>query len=606
MNKIIILFFVFSINLFAQYQVQSEYLKDPSLAIGYVDSSAQFWFSAWDNSRGGFYTNVGKTGNVLSSWGTNKDMITQTRNAYGLVRAFMLTGKDEYLQKADEALEFIYEHAWDENYDGWFNQLDQNGNPTNTTGNKSAFDQHYALLGISAYYEATQDTHHLNWLMKGFENNEAMLWDSREDYFGYYDYGSYNWGTVSGKSFNATVDAITTHILYLYLMTKDDIYKNKLLQVSDNIINRLVSTMDQQAIGFAEEFNTDWQIKSNETMTLMGHVLKAGWCLARVYHYQNNIEYLNAAEKLIDDVLQKGYDHEFGGPYKDYNRVTGEMLMWGNPDTAKAWWQMEQAVVAGLQMYDLTGNDKYLQMADETLNFFMNYFVDHVYSEVYENRTRYGDQTWGEHKGNGYKAGYHSIELGYYNYFYGNLFYTKEPVELYYDFKPYNFEREIFLNPIAINDNELIISSIELDNFEYDQFNSYERTLFLPAGEGGKFKVVFEWNDPTAIANNTENYPKRFTLEQNYPNPFNPTTTIKYSIPSIVNRQSSIVVLKVFDILGREISTLVNKEQQPGNYEIEFNGSNLPAGRQGLSSGVYYYRLQAGDFMQSKKMILLK
>jgi len=85
-----------------------------------------------------------------------------------------------------------------------------------------------------------------------------------------------------------------------------------------------------------------------------------------------------------------------------------------------------------------------------------------------------------------------------------------------------------------------------------------------------------------------------FHLEQNYPNPFNPFTVISYQLPVAGN-----VILKVFDVLGKEIATLVNEEKSAGNYEIDFNASSL-------SSGIYFYRLQAGSFVQTKKMILLK
>ena len=88
--------------------------------------------------------------------------------------------------------------------------------------------------------------------------------------------------------------------------------------------------------------------------------------------------------------------------------------------------------------------------------------------------------------------------------------------------------------------------------------------------------------------------PTNFVLNQNYPNPFNPTTTISYSVP-----KTSLVTIKVYDILGREVAVLVNEEKAGGNYEIKFNASNL-------SSGVYMYRFQAGTFIQSKKMLLLK
>jgi hypothetical protein len=92
-----------------------------------------------------------------------------------------------------------------------------------------------------------------------------------------------------------------------------------------------------------------------------------------------------------------------------------------------------------------------------------------------------------------------------------------------------------------------------------------------------------------------------FYLSQNYPNPFNPTTKIKYKIPSTNQEESRNlnVQLKIYDLLGREIKTLINKEQPPGEYEIELNCAEL-------SSGIYFYKLKAGNFIQTKKMILLR
>lgn len=90
-----------------------------------------------------------------------------------------------------------------------------------------------------------------------------------------------------------------------------------------------------------------------------------------------------------------------------------------------------------------------------------------------------------------------------------------------------------------------------------------------------------------------------FSLEQNYPNPFNPATTIKYAIGSEQNKDVMNVLLKIYDVLGNEVGTLVDEKQFAGNYEIEFNASSLP-------SGIYFYKLHAGSFMQVRKMILLK
>jgi hypothetical protein len=88
--------------------------------------------------------------------------------------------------------------------------------------------------------------------------------------------------------------------------------------------------------------------------------------------------------------------------------------------------------------------------------------------------------------------------------------------------------------------------------------------------------------------------PKKYNLSQNYPNPFNPTTNIKFDLP-----KSSLVKLTIYDALGREIETLVNEKLKEGSYQVNWNASQYP-------SGVYFYRLLAGDFSDTKKMVLIK
>ncbi|MBL8006913.1 MAG: T9SS type A sorting domain-containing protein, partial [Ignavibacteria bacterium] len=88
--------------------------------------------------------------------------------------------------------------------------------------------------------------------------------------------------------------------------------------------------------------------------------------------------------------------------------------------------------------------------------------------------------------------------------------------------------------------------------------------------------------------------PSGYSLNQNYPNPFNPVTNLEFGIPDL-----GFVTLKIYDILGKEIKTLINENLNPGKYEIVFNGSGLP-------SGVYFYKLTAGDFTDTKRMMLIK
>ncbi len=122
----------------------------------------------------------------------------------------------------------------------------------------------------------------------------------------------------------------------------------------------------------------------------------------------------------------------------------------------------------------------------------------------------------------------------------------------------------------------------------------FDNAYFFEGNEGYiYYKTITDIKEEKALV--TE-----FMLKQNYPNPFNPSTTINYTISAasaIV--KSNRVTLKIYDVLGRKIKTLVNKIQNPGNYSIKFNAANLP-------SGIYYYKLTTGSFSETKKMILLK
>lgn len=110
----------------------------------------------------------------------------------------------------------------------------------------------------------------------------------------------------------------------------------------------------------------------------------------------------------------------------------------------------------------------------------------------------------------------------------------------------------------------------------------------------GVIDLISDIQGRPTIFNATLLQPKTYSLSQNYPNPFNPSTTIEYSVP-----ENSFVSLKIFDMTGREISTLVSTQQETGTYIVDWNAAKL-------SSGVYFYRLNAGNFVETKKMILAK
>jgi uncharacterized delta-60 repeat protein len=153
----------------------------------------------------------------------------------------------------------------------------------------------------------------------------------------------------------------------------------------------------------------------------------------------------------------------------------------------------------------------------------------------------------------------------------------------------------IITTPVGIFSNNKALSleiqsdgNIVAAGFAGNEFGSYN--VFALARYLGLITGIEE--------ENTGGIPNSYLLEQNYPNPFNPSTVISYRLPVTSN-----VTLKVYDILGNEIATLVNEEKPAGEYEVEFNTSSI---KHLPSSGIYFYQLKAGSFIQTKKMILLK
>lgn len=130
---------------------------------------------------------------------------------------------------------------------------------------------------------------------------------------------------------------------------------------------------------------------------------------------------------------------------------------------------------------------------------------------------------------------------------------------------------------------------------DWERLDSAPVRVFVDRdGDGTPEDTLVLANEITEVEGHGALIPNEYRLEQNYPNPFNPITTIRYGLP-----QKSAVRLAVYNLLGQEVATLLQEEQEAGDHEVKFDAS-------GLSSGVYFYRLVAGAFIQSRKLILLR
>jgi hypothetical protein len=121
-------------------------------------------------------------------------------------------------------------------------------------------------------------------------------------------------------------------------------------------------------------------------------------------------------------------------------------------------------------------------------------------------------------------------------------------------------------------------------------YNAYNKSI-----------IYYVLNEPLGVNQISSTVPDKYCLYQNYPNPFNPTTKIKYQISRQdgSSTNNSFVILKIFDILGKEVATLVDEKQSPGTYEASWNATTFP-------NGVYFYRLETKDYSETKKMLIVK
>lgn len=474
------------------YTPVSEFITQPDTAAAFAVDCADFWTAARDD-HGGYFSFVDQQGGPTDD--TTKAVVGQSRDAYGFARAFMLTGDEAYLDHAEHALEFLVEHGWVEEYGGWLFTLDETGEPSaldeewdpNTF--KWGFVQHYALVGLAAMCEATRDETWCGWLDEGRRVLDEQMWDA--EHLGYFESADLDGSSPSGKGFTTTVDAFTTHGLSLALGDDAAAHEPRAIDLADLMVEHLVGSLDDNEIGISEEFSDDWTPISWWQWTEPGHVLKTAWSLTRAHGLEPREEYLDGSIALVRDMLDKGgYDAEYGGPYASCTTTTGQC-----PDDHKVYWVLEQGVVAGLSLYPLVDDEALradlLRMADGSASFYADHLVDQQFGETFNETSRDGLTLTVEEKGDLYKAGYHSVELGYFAYLYGSLHIHGSPVTLHYNFEATEQERTLAVRPLSMRPGELVIASVHLDGQPYAAFDSAALTLDLPAGTGGVFEVTF-------------------------------------------------------------------------------------------------------------------
>ncbi len=430
-----------------------------------------FWEKTIDKDYGGFYTNVNEDGSIGAA--ANKYSRMNSRILFGFSAAYMLSGDEKYLPFAKHAMDFLSEYCWDKQSGGWVTNVDEENEPD--TGWKNLFDETYGNLGPIFYYMATGDKNALSLVSKTHELMQTKAWD--KEFGGYYASVGNAWENVTyTKSFNSILDTCTAYLIYYYLATKDPAILKDLIAVGDVIVARMV---DPKTGFVGESYSREWV--SQQPNLWVGHNLKTGWVLTRLYGLTGDKKYLDAALKIAEGQVKYTWDKKYHGWFFHFQSDTPEDVT-----ETKDWWTQEEG---NNLMITLSPHKKeYLKYFEQGAQFWDKYFIDRKNGECYQALTRKGKPTKLE-KADSYKSAYHSMEQALFSYLYLSLYVYKTEATLYFNLSADTAGEKHYVN--LLEDPAVVIKSVEIDGKPYEDFNSKEGFVSLPVGKNMKVKVVF-------------------------------------------------------------------------------------------------------------------
>ncbi len=478
------------------YQVTGVELLSPERAITRAVRTASLYARARDDVDGGFFTFLDESGApTLLKSKVEKSFVVESRDAYGFVRAFMLTGDESFLDHAHHALSFLYDHGWDQVNDGFFFVGTADGTPIAPSPGESpkwSFVQHYGMLGMTAMCEATRAPLDCGWVAKARRSLDEHLWDATPGRGGYFANASLDWSVKWGKGFTPAADGVTTHASLEYLISGSNKDRSRFLDLADELALHIAATRQDPRVkfGIAESLKDDWSIEPTATFGFVGHVIKTAWCLGRAYLVEPKPIYRQAARALLMDMWDHdGFDRVVGAPNYSFEFTSGVQ------DRRKEYWQVEQGFTAGIVNYYLADNDAdravFLEMADRSLEFYRTHLVDPLWGGSYFLSNPDGSHIKQQDKGDIWEGAYHDVELAYYAYLYGNLLLHRRPATLHYRFEAQSQPRKLRLTPIELVDERLRIVAVRRNGVPVTSFDGKTRELTLAAGQAGHYEVTF-------------------------------------------------------------------------------------------------------------------
>ncbi|MDD5198503.1 MAG: AGE family epimerase/isomerase [Terrimicrobiaceae bacterium] len=436
---------------------------------------------------------------------------TISRLVYGFATAYMLTGRDVYLEGAEKGTEYLREHMRfydvDEGIVYWYHGIDVAGDSEEKIFASEfgddyhaipAYEQIYALAGPVQTYRITGDpqiyqdaemTYTL--FQKFFKDHENGGYFSHVDPITL-DPRSESLGqNRAKKNWNSIGDHAPAYLINLVLATGEKRFEDFLVETAETIEARFQDYANSPFV--QEKFFEDWSPDTGwgwqQNRGVIGHNLKIAWNLMRIQSLRANPKYVAFAERIAALMPAAGGDMQRGGWYDVVERLVapGEKFHRFAWHDRKAWWQQEQGILAYLILAGMLGKPEYLRLARESSAFYNAFFLDHedgaIYFNVLANGTPYllGNERF---KGSHSMSGYHSFELCYLATVYGNLLIHKKPLTLYFKPKPHGFKDRILrVAPDILPPGSVRIAECFVDDKPHADFDADACAVTLPESD---------------------------------------------------------------------------------------------------------------------------
>ncbi|HOW39124.1 MAG TPA: AGE family epimerase/isomerase [Bacteroidales bacterium] len=437
-----------------------------------------------DTVNGGFYLNLSREGDPLPPY--DKHPAMTGRQIYAFCCAYLLSGREEYLRTAELGVNYLLDYAWDKEYGGWYDLLDEKGNPKTDT--KTVPNQLYTDVGLAEYYFVTGDKRVLEKINESLRIRQTRAKDTLNG--GYFQALRRDLSVAdSSKSKHSHYGYTSSLLLNLMLFTHDTAVENFARELMDLSIANM---RDENGWfrGFPSPDNVKWEISPrlvNGTEAVSaGAQLTATLSLLRLAEITGDKKYSDTGLSLGRQLMNSAYD-----PSRNvwFDNIAARPPF-SALDTANVWWWLQSyGMFIQLHLYNLTGEDHYLDSFSGMASFWSEHFVDREYGGAYLNVSPTG-RVLNTAKASPWKASYHEMETALLNYLYLNLYVNREPVTLNFCISKADEGEKHYVS--LAESPDVIIDKVTIDGKVWSSFDSEDRSVTLPQGNNLKITVTLK------------------------------------------------------------------------------------------------------------------